>query len=449
MKIKAKIVLWYTLLVAALLAAVLTFLLTAGGEILFTNAEKVLLAQTQEMAEEIELDNGKLELDDDFRLISKGVQMMVYQGEQLIAGTPPADYPADEPLQAGAVRRVGTYLVYDLPVTDNVVLRGCYSTETLTDSSRSILLAALIAAPLLLLIAALGGWRITARAFAPLGLISRTATNIQSGGDLKARIALPDTGDEVSALGNAFDGMLNRLEESFQAEKQFSSDVSHELRTPIAVIQSQCEYALSGVDEAVTRSALLEIQSKTQDMSVLVSRLLELSRAEHGAASIRLEPVDLSELMELVSEELADTAAEKQITLTVNAPEGITVNGEQTLLLRLLLNLTGNAVKYTPSGGHVLLSAERTPDSVILRVADDGVGIGADHLEKIFRRFYRVDASRSRDGQSGSGGYGLGLAFCKWIADVHHAAITAESTPGRGSVFLVSFPISHAPFCAS
>ncbi len=440
MKIKTKLILWYTLLVAVLLAVVLAFLLTAGGKILFTGAENVLRAQTQEMSEEIELEDGRLELDDDFRLISKGVQMAVYQGGLLAAGQPPADFPDDEPLQAGVLRRVGNYLVYDLPVTGDVVLRGCYSTETLTDSSRGVLLLALIAAPLLLLVAALGGRWITARAFAPLDLISRAAANIQSGGDLKARISLHDNGDEVSALGKAFDGMLDRLEESFQAEKQFSSDVSHELRTPLAVIQSQCEYALSGVDETAARGALTVIEAKTRDMSSLVARLLELSRAEHGASSIQLQPADLSELMEIVSEELGDEAAKKQITITVDAPEGTMVNGEQTLLLRLLLNLTGNAVKYTPNGGHVRLSAQRTADSVVFRVKDDGAGIAPEHLDKIFRRFYRVDAARSREEQSSSEGYGLGLAFCKWIADVHHASITAESAPGRGSVFTVCFP---------
>lgn len=444
MKIKTRLILWYTLLAAALLAAVLIFLLTAGGKILFTGAQDVLRTQTQEMAGEIDFEDGRLELDDDFRLSSKGVQLTVYQGGTPAAGQLPADFPADEPLQAGALRRVGAYLVYDLPVTGDVMLRGCYSTETLTDSSRGVLTTALIAVPLLLLAAALGGRWIITRSFRPLDQISRTAAGIQNGGDLTARIALPDTNDEVAALAAAFDGMLDRLEESFQAEKQFSSDVSHELRTPIAVIQSQCEYALSGVDGAAARGALEEIQSTARDMSTLVARLLELSRAEHGAASIRLQAVNLSELMEIVSEELADAAMKERIALTVDAPEGLTVNGEQTLLVRLLLNLTGNALKYTPEGGHIRLSAEQTPDRVLLRVADDGIGMAPQHLDKIFRRFYRVDSSRSRE-ESDSGGYGLGLAFCRWIAEVHHAVITVQSTPGQGSVFTVAFPLVSPP----
>lgn len=444
MKIKTRLILWYTLLAAALLAAVLIFLLTAGGKILFTGAQDVLRTQTQEMASEIDFEDGRLELDDDFRLSSKGVQLTVYQGGTPAAGQLPADFPTDEPLQAGALRRVGAYLVYDLPVTGDVMLRGCYSTETLTDSSRGVLTTALIAVPLLLLAAALGGRWIITRSFRPLDQISRTAAGIQNGGDLTARIALPDTNDEVAALAAAFDGMLDRLEESFQAEKQFSSDVSHELRTPIAVIQSQCEYALSGVDGAAARGALEEIQSTARDMSTLVARLLELSRAEHGAASIRLQAVNLSELMEIVSEELADAAMKERIALTVDAPEGLTVNGEQTLLVRLLLNLTGNALKYTPEGGHIRLSAEQTPDRVLLRVADDGIGMAPQHLDKIFRRFYRVDSSRSRE-ESDSGGYGLGLAFCRWIAEVHHAVITVQSTPGQGSVFTVAFPLVSPP----
>ncbi len=440
MKIKTKLTLWYTLLFAVLLSVVLAFLLTTGGKILFTSAENLLRSQIQEMSEEIELEDGKLELDDDFRAISKGVQLAVYEGDRLAAGQLPADFAPGEPLQPGVLRPVGAYLIYDFPVTGNIILRGCYSTESLTGSSRGILLTALIAAPMMLLLAAAGGHWITKRAFSPIDRIAETATQIGSSNNLALRINLPNTRDEVSALGTAFDGMLDRLEQSFQAEKQFSSDVSHELRTPVAVIQSQCEYALSGVNESVMRQSLLEIQSKTQDMSTLITQLLELSRAEHGTAAIHLERVDLSELVYLVAEELAATAEEKQISLTVDAQENIQVDGEQTLLLRLLLNLAGNAIKYTLPGGHVGLFITQTEEHTVLRVQDDGIGIASEHLEKIFRRFYRVDSSRHRDNQLSNDGYGLGLAFCQWIAKVHHAALTVKSVPGQGSEFSVLFP---------
>ena len=439
MKIKTKLILWYTLLVSAVLAAVLAFLLTAGSKILFTNAENLLRTSTEDAAEEIELEKGRIELDDDFRLVSKGVQMVVYQKGRLYTGQLPGDFPEDEPIRAGVLRTAGAYLVYDLPVAEDIVLRGCYSTEALTDSRRGILLAAIIAAPLLLLVAAFGGRWITMGAFAPLDLIAQTAANIHNGSDLTARIGLADTGDEVSLLGAAFDGMLDRLEDAFQAEKQFSSDVSHELRTPIAVIQSQCEYALSGVDSASQQKALWEIQGKARDMSALVGRLLELSRAEHSASEIRLTQLNLSERMFIVAEELADAAEEKQISLSVEAEDGIIINGEETLILRLLLNLAGNAIKYTPPGGHVRLCACRRPGAVDLLVRDDGIGIGQEHLDKIFRRFYRVDASRNRSDVAENEGYGLGLSLCKWIADVHHATISVESEPGHGSTFTVRF----------
>ncbi len=439
MKIKTKLIVWYTLLISVLLAVVLTFLLTAGEKILFTSAENLLRSSVEKMAEEIEIEDGRIEVDDDFRLLSKGVLMMVYEGGRLYTGQLPADLRKDEPIRPGVLRTVGVYLVYDMAVTENVVLRGCYSTQTLTDSRRDIVIAAVIAAPLLLLLSALGGRWITIRAFAPLDLISKTAANIHNGSDLTARIGLNDTGDEVSALAAAFDGMLNRLEDAFQAEKQFASDVSHELRTPIAVIQSQCEYALSGVDDASEQGALREIQNKARDMSALIGRLLELSRAEYGSSSIRFEKIDISELLYLVAEELADAAEAKQISLSVVAEDGITIDGEQTLILRLLLNLSGNAIQYTSPGGHVKLCVQREPGAVVLRVQDDGVGIAPEHLDKIFRRFYRVDASRSRKDAAENEGYGLGLAFCKWIADVHHAAITVESEPGCGSTFIVSF----------
>ena len=355
-------------------------------------------------------------------------------------GSCPADFPQDEPLRPNELRRAGEYIVYDVPVSDGIVLRGCYFTKTITESRRGIVAAAAIAAPLLLAAAALGGWFITSRSFAPIDKISKTAKNIENGSDLTARLGLPDKGDEVSRLGAAFDGMLDRLEGAFAAEKQFSSDVSHELRTPIAVIRSECEYVLSGVDETTVKSSLREIQSKACDMSALVSRLLELSRAENSAASVKLQPTDLSELLHVVAEELSEKAAQKNISVTVETEKAVTVRGEQTLLLRLLLNLTENAIKYTPAGGSVLLKAQRAESGIRLSVSDTGIGISKADAQNIFRRFYRADSSRTRAGVQTEGGYGLGLALCKWIADVHFAAISVESELGRGSEFIVLFP---------
>ena len=111
----------------------------------------------------------------------------------------------------------------------------------------------------------------------------------------------------------------------------------------------------------------------------------------------------------------------------------------------MLLNLAGNAIAYTPPGGHVRLSAIQAEATVVLRVQDDGIGMASEHLEKIFHRFYRVDASRHRDEQDSSVGYGLGLPLCKWIATVHGASLTAESTPGQGSVFTAVFPAPSQP----
>lgn len=441
MKIRTRITLWYTLLLAVLLGVVLLFLLKAGGKIALSSAENLLRHQTEEMAKEVEMDDGELELEDDFQSVSKGVQLAVYQNSTLVAGQLPQELSAEPPFLPGSLREVGTYLVYDLPLSENVVVRGCYSLEMIDDSAGQITRSALAAAPVLLLIAATGGLWITNRAFAPVGAMARTASQIGTGSDLTRRIALPNAGDEISALSAAFDGMMERLERAFAAERQFSSDVSHELRTPVAVIQSQCEYALAAEDSAAVRGALLEIQSKTIDMAALISHLLELSRAESRAAGIRLEPVELSELAEMVAEELGMQADEKGISLTVNAPEGIEVLGEQTLLTRLLLNLTSNAVKYTPAGGHVELSVSGgSAAGVELCVRDNGIGMEKEHLERIFHRFYRVDTSRYRGEQVASEGYGLGLAFCKWIAQVHHAEINVQSTPGKGSSFTVKFP---------
>jgi signal transduction histidine kinase len=438
LKIRTKVTLWYTALLAVLLAAVLAFLLRVGGKLALSGSESVLRSVTEEMAGEVELENGAVETDDDFRSTSRGVFIAVFYQSKLAAGQVPEDLGRLPDFAAGTLRTAGAYLVYDLAGEDGLAVRGFFARESTAESQRGITLAALAAAPVLLLIAALGGLAITGRAFRPIEEIARTAAQIGAGRDLSRRIELPDTRDEVSALGGAFNGMMDRLERSFAAEKQFSSDVSHELRTPVAVIQSQCEYALAGGAEGDVRRALLEIRSRTGEMAVLIARLLELSRAENRTAEVVLEPVELSELAETVTEELAPQAEQKRITLRLCAPEPVTVRGEQTLILRLMLNLAGNAVRYTPEGGEVTLSVSGGKDGAVLAVRDNGIGIPQEHLDKIFNRFYRVDASRHRDGDGGS--FGLGLALCKWIADVHGASISVRSAPGRGSEFTVKFP---------
>ena len=243
-------------------------------------------------------------------------------------------------------------------------------------------------------------------------------------------------------MANTFDSMLDRLEASFEAEKQFTSDVSHELRTPLAILKTQSEYAqkLSDKPELKEFQALKELQEllagmqeQTDLMTRLISQLLELSRTEQQQ-SLQMEEIDLSELLTAVGEQMEELAAQKSIQLRIVTEPSVITKCEQTLMMRLLLNLISNALKYTEPGGWVEARLEKTVEGIRLTVDDNGMGISREDQEKIFRRFYQADPSRSKNAD---GGFGLGLALCKWIVTAHHGTIQVESELGKGSRFIV------------
>lgn len=293
------------------------------------------------------------------------------------------------------------------------------------------------ALPLLAVLAALGGFRITRRAFRPVTQMAETARAIGTGSDLSQRIETDGRGDELNQLGDTMNEMLARLQASFEAERQFSSDVSHELRTPIAVIRSQCEFALSGqAGEEEKREAFEAVLKQSERMNSIVSRLLLLSRAENGKFVAEREPVELNVLCETVCEELEAMAAERQVELAWNTEE-LQITGDETLLIRMVNNLVSNAIRYNRPGGSAEVSLRKRGKYAVLTVRDTGIGIRREDLGQIFNRFYRADRSRSSEGT------GLGLSMAAWIARVHGGSIRAESVYGEGSVFTAELPIEE------
>lgn len=169
-------------------------------------------------------------------------------------------------------------------------------------------------------------------------------------------------------------------------------------------------------------------------MAALLSQLLMLARADKGRQPLQQEPVDLSELAEMVAETEAEQAAARQITVETELEPGITVLGDETLLMRLLINLTENAIHYGRPGGWVRLTLHRQGENAVGTVADNGIGIAPENLDKIWLRFWQADPAHS------GGGAGLGLAMVRWIAEAHGGNVTAESTPGAGSTFTFTIP---------
>ena len=294
--------------------------------------------------------------------------------------------------------------------------------------------------PVLLALAALVGYLISRRALAPVDQITRAAQNI-SPNDLTGRLTLPGTGDELERLAETLNSMLQRIEGAFHRITQFTADASHELRTPVALIRTRAEISLrKSRNDDEYRAALQEILNEAEHMSSLIENLMLLARADLGAQSLTLKRTDLCEIARRASAQGRILADARQQRWSQSIPDSpLWINGDGESVGRLFLILIDNAVKYTPVYGSVALQVTQSNGNVHVEVSDTGIGIAEKDLPRVFERFYRADAARSRD----SGGAGLGLAIGQWIVNAHDGEITARSSVRGGSRFCVSFPLTN------
>jgi signal transduction histidine kinase len=267
--------------------------------------------------------------------------------------------------------------------------------------------------------------------------VTKTARSISRSGDLGRRLEQPRTLDEVGRLAQTFNEMLARIEGLFRAQQRFVADVSHELRSPLTAIRGNLDLLERGAadDPAARQEALGAMDVEVQHMSRLVADLLTLARADAGVP-IEKQPVELDTILLDVYRHARLTA--QGVTISIANEDQVTVQGDPDRLKQLFLNLTDNALKYTPAGGRVTLAWERADGWVRVAVADTGIGIAPENLPHLFERFYRADKARSRE----QGGTGLGLAIAKWIAEAHGGKILVESQVGKGSTFTVLLPLA-------
>ena len=296
----------------------------------------------------------------------------------------------------------------------------------------------LMCAPLLLLAAASGGFWLSRKALSPVDAITRTARTINAT-NLSDRLERLSTGDELQRLSDTLNEMLGRIEHAFIRVTQFTADVSHELRTPISLIRTEAEIALRrSRDDAEYREALRHILLEAERTSALVEEFLSLARADSGGETLRIASVDLSTIVRELSEQWRELMAARNLAFTCEVThEEITVLGDRNALQRLLTVLLDNAAKYTPAPGTVELRLELRGELATIRVSDSGIGIALEDQPKIFDRFYRADRARSRNLQ----GAGIGLAIAHWIVQQHKGSIAVQSSPSRGSTFLVQLPL--------
>jgi two-component system OmpR family sensor kinase len=304
----------------------------------------------------------------------------------------------------------------------------------------ALLRSMLLSLPILLVASVLLGYWLGGTALRPMDLMIRELEAITDGRSLHRRLAVPQSSDEIARLASAVNRMFARLERSFSALHRFIADASHELKTPLMVLRAGVERALTNPrNPPENLEALDSTLAEINRMTELVENLLTLARADEGRAPLAVASCDLRELVSEAAETAGILAEDAGITVTSQMPESpVIVAVDRNRVRQLLLNLSTNAVKYTPSGGAISLELEEGAEQIVLRVRDTGVGIAAGDLPHIFDRFWRADPSRSRANQLP--GTGLGLAITQWIAEVHGGDIAVQSRPGRGTTFTVTLP---------
>lgn len=441
--IKTKLTLWYTVLVLFLVIFCLIYLFTFSNKMLRERSQGTVKRVVTRMIEDIYSINGSFD-EDNIDFYEEGVYLFLYDEQgRLIAPQTTQGLKVNALLEDGIVKTTKVskinWLIYDKNIVvgnNSIWIRGIIDISEITNIIKMMSLMAIIAVPFFLFIAVVGGYSITARGFRPIQTIINTAAAINSGKDLSLRIGVDraDSKDEVERLSNTFDRMFDRLQTSFEAEKQFTSDASHELRTPIAIIISQCEYALEKVNNIEEFKQVISIiLRQTKKMSTLVSQLLMLARADNGRIQLELEEFNLSELCELVCEELEDNVIMHKLTLYQDIQPDIEIKADQTLILRMLNNLITNAIRYNKLEGAIWVRLYQKEEFLVIEVEDSGIGMKEEYLDKIWNRFYQIEQSRNTE----EGGNGLGLSMVKWIVEAHNGKIMVESFFGKGSLFQV------------
>ena len=294
-----------------------------------------------------------------------------------------------------------------------------------------------IGAPLMLLAAVAGGYALARRGLRPLTTMTRQAARIGAG-TLHERLPVADPRDEVGRLAAVFNDLLGRLEAAFDQQRRFVADASHELRTPVAIIAGEAELALGrdGRDAGELRAALATVGQEAGRLQGIVADLFLLARADAGERPRAVEELYLADLVGEVGQAVRTLAARKGIAVTERVDGDLPFRGDEALLRRLLLNLLDNAIKYTPVGGGVTVTAGRRGGEYVVEVADTGPGIPPEQQARVFERFYR--------GGHDGGGAGLGLAIARWVAEAHGGAVALARSGPDGSAFAVTLPAPNA-----
>ena len=461
--IKTKIMLWFTCALVLLVLGTGMINFSVSRQVLDQSVRERLVNIVSSNAEEIEYHdsyhadsntrdllfsykNGAIAIDDNFCDYYEGIcTSLVDSQNNLLYGESPIRLSSDAIFSFSTVGTVihngDKYYVYEKKLEDpgleDLWLRGIVSEKESTSILYKTFRASVWILPLLAAVTLLGGFIITRRSFLPVEKINDAANEIAEGSDLTKRIDIGPGEDEIHNLAHTFNAMFDRLEKSFDAEKQFTSDASHELRTPLAVVKANCEYALEFAgNEQEYREALEVIARQADSMSSLLNQLLFFARYQQQDFSISKTDMNLSRLLENLCEDRRILTEGTRLINTDIEPD-IHMMGDESLMTGLINNLIDNAIKYSDVNEPVEAALFRDGTAIKLSVRDHGIGIAPENMDKIWDRFYQVDPSRS---SSEKGSFGLGLAMVKEIARLHGGYMEVSCPSDGGSCFTLVLP---------
>lgn len=385
--------------------------------------------------------------------------LAVFDGTRQVAVKPGADGLVPDPPSesTGTTRyrtvetRAGPWRVADIKLAPAKGAEYTFVAETnlapVISDLKSLQRAFFLAIPLALAVTAIAGYLLARKSLAPVVMMAETANRISSR-DLSQRIAGTETQDELGTLAATLNRLLDRIEQSFEHQKQFMANSSHELRTPIYVAHTAAEVTLGapGRSESEYREALATIDQQLMRLSRIVEDMFTLALADAGAYQPEQSDFYLDEVIAETVRAARILAERKQITISAAALPELPFRGDEGLLRQLMLLLLDNAVKYTPDKGKIELVFEtRDERQITIDIRDTGPGIPLELQSKIFDRFFRVDKTRSRAIANGGGGAGLGLAIARWIAELHGGTLTLTESGSHGSVFHITLQRTPAP----
>ena len=468
MKLRNKMTLWYTGLTVVSIGTFACALYFLTNYVMQEMLEREARLSLQQLSAQVELDGGMLTFENEVPISSGSMYyIMEDNGSELASYGKDITFFEDVPIDPGQFRTVKSgsdeWLLLDselLSIEPGIPNRGKGDADELPSPESytvqrehytvrvrvavscalkqrvlSMLLMVLgVGIPLITLFALIGGFMIAKRALRPIRQIIHSA-DIISDGELSERIPDAPAHDELGELTDTLNRMLSSVETSIMREKRFASDASHELRTPVTVMRACTEIMLS--DKSVTdnqKSSLQAMLIECEHMQKIIKQLLTITRGQEGHYPIFMESVNLKVICDTVAETFSDMLFEKAMSLRIEIADAVGLKADQSLLTELILNLVENAIKYGKSHGQICVTASTLGGWVEIRISDDGIGMAKEVLPFIFDRFYRVDTARDRTGT------GLGLSIVKWIVQVHHGSIRAESELGKGTTFVIVLP---------